>query len=125
CRDRLSHRVTSAELGVEGTGPLRGPPITQSSPGHICRTRAGHPSRALTAVLLDLFSRRVVGWALDDHMRAELPLRALSRALRTPSPEPGLIAHSDRGSQYAAPDYRKLPATWGLAPGPSDAGHRQ
>jgi transposase InsO family protein len=75
------------------------------------------------AVLLDLYSRRVVGWALDEHMRAELPQRALGRALQARSPEPGLIHHSDRGSQYAAHDYRKLLAAWGASQSMSDAGN--
>lgn len=75
------------------------------------------------AVLLDLFSRRVVGWAFDEHMRTELPLRALSRALESRAPEPGLIHHSDRGSQYAAHDYRKLLAAWGVAQSMSGAGN--
>lgn len=75
------------------------------------------------AVQLDLFSRRVVGWALDEHMRAELPRRALSRALQARNPKPGLIAHSDRGSQYAAHEYRKLLASWGLSQSMSDAGN--
>ena len=75
------------------------------------------------AVLLDLFSRRVVGWAVDEHMRADLPQRALSRALQSRSPQPGLIHHSDRGSQYAAHSYRKLLATWGVAQSMSGAGN--
>lgn len=75
------------------------------------------------AVLLDLFSRRVVGWALDHHMRADLPHRALIRALQARSPQPGLIHHSDRGSQYAAKIYRKLLASWGVAQSMSGAGN--
>ncbi|MBK8260489.1 MAG: IS3 family transposase [Nannocystis sp.] len=60
------------------------------------------------AVIIDLFSRRVVGWSMADHMRAELVHDALRAALghREPS-EDGLIFHSDRGSQYAANDYRE------------------
>jgi transposase InsO family protein len=58
------------------------------------------------AVLLDLFSRRVVGWAFADHMRRELPLSALHRALQARQPAAGLVHHSDRGSQYASHDYR-------------------
>ena len=59
------------------------------------------------AVIIDLFSRRVVGWSMADHMRTELVLGALRAALghREPSDE-GLVFHSDRGSQYAADDYR-------------------
>lgn len=58
------------------------------------------------AVLIDLFSRRVVGWAFGDNMRTELPLKALKRALATRQPDAGLIHHSDRGSQYASREYR-------------------
>jgi transposase InsO family protein len=58
------------------------------------------------AVLIDLFSRRVVGWSFADHMRRELPLKALERAFEAREPDAGLIHHSDRGSQYASGDYR-------------------
>lgn len=57
------------------------------------------------AVVIDLFSRRVVGWAADDHMRAELALSALRMARRHRAPPPLLIHHTDRGSQYAADCY--------------------
>jgi putative transposase len=59
------------------------------------------------AVIVDLFSRKVVGWSIADHMRTELVLDALKAALgsRVPDTE-GLLFHSDRGSQYAAGDYR-------------------
>jgi putative transposase len=60
------------------------------------------------AVQLDLYSRRVVGWAFAEHMRTELPLTALRRALQKRQPAAGLIHHSDRGSQYASGDYQKL-----------------
>jgi len=60
------------------------------------------------AVILDLFTRRVVGWAMREHMRAELTMAALTMAIQRRRPEPGLIHHSDRGSQYAAGDYRKI-----------------
>lgn len=63
---------------------------------------------AYLAVLLDLFSRRVVGWAFASHMRQELPLKALSRALEARQPAAGLIHHSDRGSQYAGRRYRAV-----------------
>jgi putative transposase len=60
------------------------------------------------AVLLDLFARRVVGWAFANHMRQELPLKALRRALEARQPASGLIHHSDRGSQYAGRKYRSV-----------------
>ncbi len=57
------------------------------------------------AVVLDAFSRRVIGWALADHLEASLAIEALDMALTARSPEPGLIHHSDRGVQYACADY--------------------
>jgi putative transposase len=59
------------------------------------------------AVIVDLFSRRVVGWALDDNMRLELVLKALEMAKGQRRIPPGLIFHSDRGSQYASLEYQK------------------
>lgn len=58
------------------------------------------------AVIVDLFSRRVVGWAAAEHMRTELVLSALSQALGRRTPPRGLLHHSDRGSQYVSGDYR-------------------
>jgi putative transposase len=60
------------------------------------------------AVILDLFTRKVVGWAMRDHMRAELTIAALTMAIQRRRPRAGLIHHSDRGSQYAAGDYRDI-----------------
>ena len=58
------------------------------------------------AVVIDLFSRRVVGWAADSHMRTEPVLDALAMALARRRPGPGLVHHSDRGSQYASKRYQ-------------------
>ena len=60
---------------------------------------------------------------MGDSLRAELPLRALQRALGTRSPAPGLIHHSDRGSQYCAHEYRKLLAHWQVSQSMSGAGN--
>ena len=60
------------------------------------------------AVVLDAFSRRVIGWALGRTLEAGLAVSALSMALRQRSPEPGLVHHSDRGVQYASHDYTGL-----------------
>ena len=57
------------------------------------------------AVLVDLCSKAVVGWAADTHMRTSLVLDALSMALTARQPEPGLIVHSDRGSQYTSREW--------------------
>ena len=59
-------------------------------------------------MILDLFTRKVVGWAMRDHMRAELAIAALTMAIQRRRPGAGLIHHSDRGSQYAAGDYRDI-----------------
>jgi len=58
------------------------------------------------AVVIDLFSRRIVGWSMATHMRAELALDALAMALGGRLPQPKMVHHSDRGSQYASHDYR-------------------
>jgi putative transposase len=60
------------------------------------------------ATVMDLYSRRIVGWAMAEHLRAELPLAALQMAIAAKRPGAGLIHHSDRGVQYASADYRKL-----------------
>jgi len=60
------------------------------------------------AVILDAFSRRVVGWALERTLEAGLVLTALRRALQERQPAPGLVHHSDRGVQYACSDYTDL-----------------
>lgn len=54
------------------------------------------------ATVIDCFSRRVVGWAIEDHMRAELVVDALEMAVARRRPEPGLVHHSDQGSQFVA-----------------------
>lgn len=60
------------------------------------------------AVVLDAYSRRVIGWALERSMEGELTLAALRMALRERQPAPGLVHHSDRGVQYASGDYTDL-----------------
>lgn len=58
--------------------------------------------------MLDLFSRRVVGWATSDRLKRDLAVEALRRALVARNPAPGLLHHSDRGSQYCSVDYQAL-----------------
>jgi putative transposase len=59
------------------------------------------------AILIDAFSRKAIGWALDDHLETRLPLAALDMAIAARCPRPDcLIHHSDRGVQYACADYR-------------------
>jgi len=66
------------------------------------------------AAILDLFSRRVVGWATSANIDRHLALEALALALRDRRPSEGLVHHSDRGSTYASGDYRKVLDTHGL-----------
>jgi transposase InsO family protein len=60
------------------------------------------------AVILDAYSRKVVGWSLDRTLRARLPLHALEQAILSRQPPPGLVHHSDRGVQYACADYVRM-----------------
>ena len=60
------------------------------------------------AVVIDLFSRRIVGWSMASHLRVQLNADALTMALRDRRPMPGLLHHSDRGAQYAADAYQQL-----------------
>ena len=60
------------------------------------------------AVIIDLYSRRVVGWSIDRRMKKALVIRALMMAVNLRKPPPGLIHHSDRGSQYASQVYRQI-----------------
>ncbi len=60
------------------------------------------------AMLMDRFSRRIVGWDLQDHIRESLVLAALRAAIALRQPRPGLIHHTDRGGQYAGVEYRKM-----------------
>jgi putative transposase len=60
------------------------------------------------AVILDAFSRKVVGWALDRTLAAQLAITALQNAIASRTPHPGLVHHSDRGIQYASAEYGKV-----------------
>jgi putative transposase len=66
------------------------------------------------AVVIDLYSRRIVGWHLADHLRSDLVTEAQRKALATRSNTRGLIFHSDRGSQYGSAQFRSLLTTAGI-----------
>jgi len=68
------------------------------------------------ALVLDAFSRRVVGWALDRTLTARLPLLALERAIALRQPSAGLVHHSDRGVQYASEPYMRVLRSQGILP---------
>ena len=75
------------------------------------------------AVVLDAFSRKVIGWAMEDHLRAELALAALEMAIERREITPGgLVHHSDRGVQYACGDYIQRLERAGIQPSMSRSG---
>jgi putative transposase len=79
---------------------------------------------AFLAIVLDAFSRRVIGWALDTHLQASLAIAALTMALDMRRPAPGsLIHHSDRGVQYACGDYTALLEAHDIQPSMSRIGN--
>ena len=79
---------------------------------------------AYLAVLLDAFSRRVIGWALGKHLRASLATAALEMAITARRPAPGsLIHHSDRGVQYACGAYAAMLETYDIQPSMSRVGN--
>ena len=75
------------------------------------------------AVVLDAFSRKVIGWALDRTLTTRLPLLALQRAITLRQPPPGLVHHSDRGIQYASQQYTALLQIHGILPSMSRPGN--
>jgi transposase InsO family protein len=130
------HRIARLmrEAGLRGGTPRRWRPRTTDSthgyavPGNLLQRRfsvkeSGGPNRAwcgdityvrtdegwlYLAILLDLSSRMVVGWAMSESLAAELSVTALRMALARRHPKPGLLHHTDRGVQYAAAQYRQL-----------------
>ena len=78
---------------------------------------------AYLAAILDLYSRRVVGWALSASLSTELPLAALRNALMVRKPDSGLLHHSDRGCQYTSAEYRAELARAGIVASMSRRGN--
>lgn len=75
------------------------------------------------AIVLDLHSRRIVGWATSDRLKKDLALRALRQAIIIRQPPPGLTHHSDRGSQYCSDDYQRLLKARTIIPSMSGKGN--
>ena len=75
------------------------------------------------AVMLDLYSRRVIGWAMGHRLTVELAEQALTMAVANRAPTAGLVHHSDRGSQYAATSYQRRLTAHGLIPSMSRKGN--
>ena len=127
------------ELGLQGKGTPKKKkfiPTTDSShtnpiaPNHLGRQfTVSEPNRwwvgdityiwtdegwAFLAIVLDLFSRKVVGWAMDKEIKANLVIRALENAVISRQPGSNLTFHSDRGVQYASSTFRSILATYGI-----------
>ena len=99
----------------------KAPPFGYLAPlGSYVRTAEGW---LYVAASLDLYSRRIVGWATGASLAAELALRALAMALRHRRPPAGLLYHSDRGVQYACGDFRAALAAARLIASMSRKGH--
>lgn len=75
------------------------------------------------AVVMDLFSRKIVGWSMDTRMKTDLVATALQMALRQRRPSSDLLHHSDRGSQYTSADYQRLLARHGITVSMSRSGN--
>ena len=73
-----------------------------------------HEGWIYLAVVLDLFSRQIVGWATQGHMQADLVLQALTSAVWRRKPEPGLMLHSDQGSQFTGGDWQAFLKAHGI-----------
>jgi transposase InsO family protein len=74
------------------------------------------------AVILDLYARLVVGWAMSDRMTSDLTLDALKMAIWRREPEKGLLHHSDQGSQYTDQEYQALLTKYGMTPSMNSVG---
>jgi transposase InsO family protein len=75
------------------------------------------------AAVLDLHTRKIVGWSMRERLYTEIALEALNMAIERQRPAPGLIHHSDRGIQYAAEAYRSALARYGITPSMSGRGN--
>ena len=127
-RLKSKYRVRSTDSRHGGPiAPNRLPEVTVTVPNQVWGSDA---TCVLTGqgwlyvvVVLDLHSRRVVGWAMGAHLDAQLMLDALQMAINRRKPAPGLIVHSDRGAQYASADYRQLLLRHGLVASMSRKGN--
>jgi len=127
-RKRSKFRVATTDS--RHTGPI--------APNRLLELKANRPDQVwvtdATCVLtgegwlylvavLDVFTRRVLGWAMHHHLDARVTIDALQMALTRRRPVPGLIVHSDRGAQFASTAYRQLLAKHGLLPSMSRKGN--
>jgi transposase InsO family protein len=104
-----THDDSGSDRGRAGSGAAAVQTVgAQPVVGRRYLVHAHLGGRLYLAVILDAYSRKVVGWALADHLRTELATTALQMALTSRRPSPGLIHHSDRGSQYTSSTYAEI-----------------
>ena len=111
--------IAPNHLGERAEPPTRPGEVWQTDITYVA-TKEGWLS---VAGVLDACSRKIVGWAAADTMPTALVARAFERAVVTQRPAPGLLHHSDRGSQYASDAYRELPRRHEIIPSMSRAGN--
>lgn len=103
--DRRHSYPISPNLLLERPGPQR---INEVWVGDITYIPLSGGLWAYLSVWMDLFSRRIIGWELMNHMKEELVIASMGKALHARRPPAGLIVHSDRGGQYGGKAFRKL-----------------
>lgn len=127
-RQRSKYRVQTTDSRHGGPiAPNRLPDVTITAPDQAWGSDA---TCVLTGqgwlyvvVVLDLFSRRVLGWSMGANLDAQMMLDALQMAIDSRRPKPGVVVHSDRGAQYASADYRQLLLRHGLVASMSRKGN--
>jgi putative transposase len=111
CRHkRFKVRTTDSNHALPVSPNLLGRNFTVSKPDKVWVSDITYITTSegwlFLCIILDLFSRKIVGWSMKDHMRTSLIIDALDMAYKSRQPGEGLIFHSDRGSQYASKDFR-------------------
>lgn len=117
---RSNHRYPVSPNLIQGCFQTKRPNLVWVSDITYIKTAEGW---LYLAAVMDLYSRKVVGWSLARHMKLELVNDALLMAIGRRKPEPGLIHHSDRGTQYACNEYRRVLQSHGMVSSMSRSGN--
>ena len=117
---RSNHRYPVSPNLIQGCFRAEKPNLVWVSDITYIRTAEGW---LYLAVVMDLYSRKVVGWSLARNMAVEMVKNALFMAIGRRRPDPGLIHHSDRGVQYACHEYRRLLRSYGIMSSMSRSGN--
>lgn len=117
---RSNHRYPASPNLIQGCFQTRKPNLVWVSDITYIKTTQGW---LYLAVIMDLYSRKVVGWSLARNMTVEMVKNALMMAIGRRKPDPGLIHHSDRGIQYACDRYRQLLRSYGMVSSMSRSGN--